>query len=129
MTLLRSPKNKLLLAAAAIVLLALLAPSQGASASSIARVLLGACAVAGLGAWFLRARARSATGPAAAFAPAARLRVLSRTGLSQRCGMALVEADGRNYLVVFGDGFAELQEASAAGTREPGAGRGKRGVR
>jgi hypothetical protein len=24
--------------------------------------------------------------------------------------MALVEADGRNYLVVFGDGFAQLKE-------------------
>ncbi len=107
----RSPKNKLLLAAAAVVALAALAPSGGVSAPQVARVLLAAVALGGLAWWLHRARK---AGPSAAFAAETRLRVLSRTGLSQRCGMALVEADGRNYLVVFGDGFAELQEAAAA---------------
>jgi hypothetical protein len=39
-----------------------------------------------------------------------RLKVVSRAGLSQRCGIALVEADGRSFLVAFGDSFAEIHE-------------------
>ena len=110
MNLLRSPRNKLLLASAAILLLALVAPMKEISAASIARLLLAAVCVAGIAWWFLRRRSF-----ADELAPAPRLRVLSRAGLSQRCGMALVEADGRNYLVVFGDGFAELKEAPVPG--------------
>ncbi len=109
MNLLRSPRNKLLLAAGAILLLALVAPMKELNAASIARVLLAGSCVAGLGWWFLRRRSF-----ADEMAPPPRLRVLSRAGLSQRCGMALVEADGRNYLVVFGDGFAELKPVEAA---------------
>jgi hypothetical protein len=42
------------------------------------------------------------------------LRVVSRAGLSQRCGIALVEADGHSFLVAFGDSFAEIQKAPAS---------------
>lgn len=109
MNFLRSPRNKLFAAAFAVLVLALLAPTQGVSPSVVARVLVGVLGAAGLGWWFLRHRRGGG-----ALLPAPRLQVLARTGLSQRCGMALVEADGRNYLVVFGDGFAELQEAKLA---------------
>ena len=37
------------------------------------------------------------------------MRVVSRTGLSQRCGLALVEVEGSQYLVAFGDSFAEIR--------------------
>jgi hypothetical protein len=43
-----------------------------------------------------------------------RLKVVSRAGLSQRCGLVLVEADGRSFLVAFGDSFAEIHEAPAS---------------
>ncbi|MGA9523697.1 MAG: flagellar biosynthetic protein FliO [Myxococcaceae bacterium] len=110
MNLLRSPRNKLLLASAAILLLALIAPTKELDAAAISRIVLAGVCIAGIAWWFLRRRAF-----ADELAPPPRLRVLSRAGLSQRCGMALVEADGRNYLVVFGDGFAELKEAPATG--------------
>lgn len=106
MNFLRSPRAKLLAATVAVLALALIAPMKGASASTVARAVLAVAAVAGMGWWFIKNKK-------AAFelSPAPRLRVLARAGLSQRCGMALVEADGDNYLVVFGDGFAELQQA------------------
>lgn len=36
------------------------------------------------------------------------LEVRARTGLSPRCGLALIEAEGERYLVVHGDGFATV---------------------
>ena len=46
-----------------------------------------------------------------------RLKILSKTGLSQRCGLALVEADGKTVLVAFGDGFAQLLDSQPTKTR------------
>ncbi|MBX5484821.1 MAG: hypothetical protein IRZ16_23610 [Myxococcaceae bacterium] len=109
MNLLRSPKQKLIAAAVAVLGLALIAPTQGVSAATAGRALIAALAVAGLIWWFYRQRHIESGS-----APAPRLRVLSRAGLSPKTGIALVEADGRNYLVVYGDGFAELQTAPAA---------------
>jgi flagellar protein FliO/FliZ len=130
MELLRSPRGKLLLAGALILALVFLAPS-GSHAASVSRWVLAAAALGGLVLW--TNRSRSAEDGAI---PANRLRVISRAGLSQRCGMALVEADGRSYLVIHGDGFAELREAPAlsatpldvrrtGGRRRPFAGRGR----
>ncbi len=106
MNALRSPRNKLLVAAAALG----------------AVLLLGALSQAGAvpGRWLLAVAALPAIavlwkkkgGVATGEEP--RLRVLARTGLSQRCGLALVEADGRTVLVAFGDGFAELLERKPA---------------
>ncbi|MDY7228614.1 flagellar biosynthetic protein FliO [Hyalangium rubrum] len=101
-----SPRHRLLLAGGLILGLAALAPLGGLSASGVARWLLGAIALAGLGWWLRR---RSTTGPR--FSLPERLRVISRAALSQRCGLALVEADGRSFLVAFGDSFAEIREA------------------
>ncbi len=109
-----SPKNKLLLAAAAVCALALLAP--GGNAALLARLALALCAVGGLVWWFRRARPRTSSGSGEFSLALAepRLEVVSRAGLSQRCGVALVDAEGHRYLVVFGDGFAQLQEVRAA---------------
>lgn len=113
MNVLRSPRYKLMVAGALLVVLALLTPMQELGASTGARALLGAAAVAALGWWW--ARRREAGRGADSALP--RLQVISRAGLSQRCGLALVEADGQRYLVVFGDGFAELQVAAPANVK------------
>lgn len=103
-----SPRTRMLLAVGLILGLATLAPLGGASASSVARGLLGAAALAGLGVWLVRrGRAESR------FNPTERMRVVSRTGLSQRCGLALVEVEGSRYLVAYGDSFAEIRRAHA----------------
>jgi hypothetical protein len=99
-----SPRVKLLLACGLILGVSALASPGGVSASSVARGLLGAAALAGLGWWLLR-RGRTTPG----FALPEPLRVVSRAGLSPRCGLALVEVEGSRYLVAFGDSFAEIR--------------------
>jgi len=101
----RSPQHKLIAAAVLMAVLLFAAQRQGLEAGSAARWALGLAALAGLGLWLKRGQLAKV--PAAA----PRLQVLSRTGLSQRCGLALVEADGRTWLVAYGDGFAEMKEA------------------
>ncbi|MCY1080938.1 flagellar biosynthetic protein FliO [Archangium lansingense] len=103
-----SPRNKLLLALGLVLGLGALAPMGGVSAAALARGLLGAVALVGLGWWLVR-RGRTD----ARFALTERMRVVSRTGLSQRCGLALVEVEGSRYLVAFGDSFAEIRRAHA----------------
>jgi hypothetical protein len=103
-----SPRTKMFLAGGLVLGLVALAPLGGMPAMSVARGLLGAAALAGLGWWLLRReRAESR------FALSERMRVVSRTGLSQRCGLALVEVEGSRYLVAFGDSFAEIRRARA----------------
>ena len=109
-----SARQRLLLASGLILGLAALAPLGGLSAAGAARWLLGAVALAGLGWWLWR---RGGVRPR--FALPDRLKVVSRAGLSQRCGIALVEADGRSFLVAFGDAFAEIHE-SPVPKRVPG---------
>ncbi|WP_141325636.1 flagellar biosynthetic protein FliO, partial [Myxococcus sp. AB025B] len=82
--------------------------------------------------WRRRARGTSAAG-------LERLKVVSRAGLSPRCGLALVEVEGRDFLVTFGDAFAhvhalpERRQAAPfvlAPARRPRPGRGmRRGMR
>ncbi len=103
-----SPRTKMLLALGLVLGLAALAPVGGISATSVARGLLGVAALMGLGWWMVR-RGRSES----RFALSERMRVVSRAGLSQRCGLALVEVDGSRYLVAFGDSFAEIRRAQA----------------
>lgn len=101
-----SPRSKMLLALGLVLGLAALAPLGGMSAASVARGLLGVAVLAGLGWWLVR-RGRADV----RFALTERMRVVSRTGLSQRCGLALVEVEGSRYLVAFGDSFAEIRRA------------------
>jgi len=100
-----SPRARLLAAGALVLGLAALGPLGGLSLTSAVRWLLGAVALGGLG-WWLRRRV--ATGPG--MPTLERMNVVSRAGLSPRCGLALVEVDGRGYLVAFGDSFAEIRE-------------------
>ncbi|WP_257460732.1 flagellar biosynthetic protein FliO [Archangium lipolyticum] len=101
-----SPRTKMLLAAGLLLGLAALAPLGGMSATSVARGLLGAMALVGLGWWLMR-RGRTES----RFELSEPMRVVSRTGLSQRCGLALVEVEGCRYLVAYGDSFAEIRRA------------------
>ncbi|MCY1035745.1 hypothetical protein OV207_30170 [Corallococcus sp. BB11-1] len=102
-----SPRGRLLFAAALLVGLATLAPLGGFSLVGTSRLLVGALAVAGLGWVLVRKGGETVDGDAPAPAP---LSIVTRTGLSQRCGLALVEAEGRRYLVAYGDTFAEIHE-------------------
>ena len=103
-----SPRGRLLCAAALLVGLATLAPLGGLSWVGTSRLLVGSMALAGLG-WVLF---RKGGGTGDARAPRVEpLSIVSRTGLSQRCSLALVQVDGRRYLVAYGDTFAEIREA------------------
>ena len=72
------------------------------------RLLLGLAAAAAMTAWFIRTR----SGEQRLRAPE-RLKVICRTGLSQRCSLAVVELDGETLLVAFGDGFAQMKTVRA----------------
>ncbi len=101
---LTAPRTKLLGAAALVLVLALAAPRSGLSVVGLARVVLALLLLGGAGWWLLRGRTRR---------PAFRLReplqVLARQGLSPRCGVALLDADGQRFLVAYGEGFAQVQ--------------------
>lgn len=103
-----SPRHKLVGAALLALIAPLIAAAQGASAATAARVLLGLAAAGGLVFWFIRARGGLSTSK---FKAAPRLNVVQRVGLSQRTGLALIEVDGKPYLVVHGDGFAKISPA------------------
>lgn len=105
-----SPRGRLLFASALLVGLATLAPLGGLSLVGTSRLLIGSMALAGLGWVLLRKGGMAGSTDAAAPEP---LNIVSRKGLSQRCGLALVEADGRRYLVAYGDTFAEIHETRA----------------
>lgn len=113
MNFLRSPKNKLYLALALLAVLGLVASSRGLDMVTGARFIVAGLCLAGLGFWMVRQR-----GKAGGYQPLPRLNVLARTGLSPKCSLALVEADGRTLLVAFGDGFAQFADAPAAVTQK-----------
>ncbi len=102
-----SPRQKLVGAVVLALLLPALASLQGASTATVARVVLALASLAGTAFWFVRARG----GLPSKFKAAPRLNVVQRVGLSQRTGLALVEVDGKPYLVVHGDGFARIRPA------------------
>ena len=103
-----SPRNKLIGAALLALLAPLIAATQGASPATAARILLGLTAAGGIVAWVVHARGGLSTSK---FKTAPRLNVVQREGLSQRTGVALIEVDGKPYLVVHGDGFAQITPA------------------
>ena len=99
-----APRTKLLAAATLVLLLALLAPRGGLSLVGLARGALALLLLGGAGWWLLRGRASRPT-----FRLREPLQVLSRQGLSPRCSVALLDADGRRFLVAYGEGFAQVQ--------------------
>ncbi len=109
-----TPRQKLLAASAALLVVFAVASAQGLSVTSIARVLLGLGAAAGIAVWF--ARARGLPRPEKA---APRLAVVARTGLSQRAGVALIEVDGKSFIVVHGDGYAQVHPTQPAPAAQP----------
>lgn len=110
-----SPRHKLIAASALLLLLPVFAVVQGASATSAARLVLGLAAAAGLAFWFIRAKGL----PVSRFKNAPRMTVVQRVGLSARSGVALVEVDGRPYLIVHGDGFARIRPTARPRVARP----------
>lgn len=104
-----TPRHKLFAAVGLALCVPLLAALQGASPATVARVLLALASLGGIGFWFVRARGGLSLG--SKFKSAPRLNVVQRVGLSARTGLALVEVDGKPYLVVHGDGFARIRPA------------------
>jgi hypothetical protein len=101
-----TPKTKLLLACALLGALSVMAIAQVSTAAGAARLTLGALSAAGLGWWWWRqGRRRSPEG----FTLGPRMEVLQRVGLSPRTGLALVEVDGRSYLVSHGETFVTVK--------------------
>jgi len=77
-------------------------------ALKMAVALAGACALAFV---VLRVLARRSGAASAGPGP---LKVVSRASLSQKSGVALLEADGRRLVVAFGDGFVTLLSSAPA---------------
>ena len=99
------PLVKGLIAASCLGLL-LLAGLHGPVFTWVARGVLGLFAGGVLAVGVLQRR-RQIEGSVAS----QRLKVLSRAHLTPRCAAALLQADGRVFLVVHGDGFAEISPA------------------
>jgi flagellar protein FliO/FliZ len=106
---LRTPRGKLLTALGLLLLLVLGATGREPSATGWARGLLGLSAVGVLGLWAWRG---SRGGTSSGFRLPEPLQVHARAGLSPRCGVALVEADGARFLVAYGEGFATIQRTT-----------------
>ncbi len=105
-----SPRQKLLAAGVMSGLLALAAAFSSGSITSGARIIIGALAVAGLATWVLKQKGLPLTGR---FAQTPRLQVIQKIGLSARAGVALIEVDGRSFLVVHGDGVPRIRPVSS----------------
>ncbi len=110
-----TPKTRLALASLLLLALGVAAGVHGVDATRIARALLAVVALAGLGWWFLRSRSASPT------SQAPRVAIVARTGLAHRTGVALVEIDGKPFLVVHGDGFANVSAIAERRARKHGA--------
>lgn len=107
--------RKFLLGLGLLVGLMLLAAlSRGAPSLGSAELWLGLAAVGvGCATWFGRGAKRSDSWVEPA------LEVRARTGLTPRCGLALIEADGQSFLVVHGEGFATVHGMAAQRAQAP----------
>lgn len=104
-----TPRQKLIGVTLSLgVTLAMAGTHAGWGAASAARLGLGATALGGLSLLLWRARAQAS---AAIVRAPARLRVVQRVGLSQRSALALIEVEGRAFIVIHGDGFARIRPA------------------
>lgn len=104
------PMKKLALSLALLALVTAATVGRGQPALAAALLVLA------LGAGWWVSRPKTAT-----FAGAPRLAVIQRAGLSPRSGVALLEVDGRAYLVVHGDGFANVTRTDGPTLFEHGA--------
>jgi flagellar protein FliO/FliZ len=101
-----SPRNKVAVAGALCAALALTAAASSGSLTTAARLTLGTFALGGLAWWVSRQQGLSLKGT---FSKTQRLTVVQRVGLSKSTGVALIEVDGRSYLIVHGDGVARVR--------------------
>lgn len=106
-----TPKQKLVGASIAALTIPLAASFNGASSATAARIVIAVLALGGLVFWFVRAKGGLGFLAGSKFKSAPRLNVVQRVGLSPRTGLALIEVDGKPYLVVHGDGFARIRPA------------------
>lgn len=105
---LQTPRTRLTVAIVILAALIAAASAQGVSAAVTARVILGVTLLVGLAWWTARTRQR-----AIGSAQTVRLQIQQRVGLSPRCGLALVQVDGAELLVAYGDGFAQFHAVHA----------------
>ncbi|MDP3234676.1 MAG: flagellar biosynthetic protein FliO [Myxococcales bacterium] len=105
-----NPRQKLMAAGVMSALLALAAAVSSGSLTTGARIIVGALAVAALATWVLKQKGLPLTGR---FAQTPRLQVVQKVGLSARAGVALIEVDGRSFLVVHGDGAPRIRRVSS----------------
>jgi hypothetical protein len=102
---LKHPGTKLTIASVLLLGLLLFTPGARLDITFISRALLVVSALAALWFWLKK---RAAPMQERSFGP--RLRVLDKASLSPKCGLALVEMEGRKFLVAHGDGFAQIHE-------------------
>lgn len=105
-----SPRLKLIGLGACTAALALAAALSSGSFTTGARIVLGAAAVAGLVGWALKQKGLALPGR---FAKTPRMQVVQKIGLSARTGVALVDVDGRSFLIVHGDGGTRIRRVSS----------------
>jgi flagellar protein FliO/FliZ len=98
----------------AAVLLGLLALGPFFVAGSGATAIKGALAICAIGFVVAAGIRRQRKPPSSGATP---FRLVSRSSLSPRTGIAVVEFEGRRLLVGFGDGFTQV--LSTAGARRP----------
>ncbi|MCA2977318.1 MAG: hypothetical protein INH41_04385 [Myxococcaceae bacterium] len=106
-----TPRQKLVALAVAFGLLTLGLAVASGSFTTGARLVLGGLAVGGLCSYGLAQRGALAL--PGRFAKTPRLQVVQKVGLSARCGVALVEVDGRAYLIVHGEGAPRVRRVSS----------------
>ncbi len=105
-----TPRHKLIAAGALSALLAVTAAVSSGSMTTGARIIVGALALAGLATWMLKQRGLALPGR---FATTRRLQVVQKVGLSPRSGVALIEVDGRSFLIVHGEGGTRIRRVSS----------------
>jgi flagellar protein FliO/FliZ len=105
-----SPRQKLMTAGGLSALLTLAAALSSGSITTGSRIIIGASSLAGFAAWALRRKEFSRFGQ---FSQAPRLRVVQKIGLSPRTGVALLEVDGRSFLVIHGDTGTRIRRVAS----------------
>jgi flagellar biogenesis protein FliO len=105
-----SPRQKLAAAGALTGLLAMAAALSSGSVTTGARVVLAVLALGALAVWAAKGRGLALP---RRFAKVPRLQVVQKVGLSARAGVALVEVDGRSFLIVHGEGGTRVRRVSS----------------
>ena len=98
---------------AALAVAQLCSGSHGSVGAASARMLVVLACFAGAAFWLIRKLPNLSSAGAGKLEPA--LKVVGKTALGPKNGLALVEADGIRVLVAYGDGFARVLPLDAVG--------------